>query len=295
MSGVQVAGSEVCHNHSDRSARWECTSCGNAYCGPCMDEDTEKHPDCCPGCAGFCHELVDDGNAASESGSMDLTAVLAGSFTYPFRGAVPIIAIGVVFFSIVHVLLLTPIPVLGMFFAVIGSGYCAAVMFGVLNSSSQGEERFPWPKFTPFFAVFGRPLVRIVGLTAFCAGPAAACIAGSNATGSFLLALLATLLAFAGAIYYPMAFLSVCLHGSFQGLRPSLVIGGISAIPGPYLLVWFLCVVAIGLCWLLHFPFGFIPIAGWILSRFVDMLGAVLCVRMLGLLYHAYDRRIGWF
>ncbi|MCI0650343.1 MAG: hypothetical protein L0Z55_00520 [Planctomycetes bacterium] len=246
--------------------------------------------DSCPICCGFCRSLVQSGPKIPAS----FGEIVCGSFAYPLGGSgIALLIGGVIFFAVLRVLALSPF--LFVFAMVTGAGYFVSYCFKVLNSSSGGEANMPdWPEFATFYDSIFLSFLQFMFIAALCFGPAGVAL---GVLGSTPLGIAAcALLGLAGAIYFPMALLSVALHGSILGAWPDAVLPGVAAAPAPYIGICGILGATLCVSWtFLAVIDPRVPYVGAAISGFASLYLMTVQMRLLGMLYFKYEERIPWF
>ena len=136
-----------------------------------------------------------------------------------------------------------------------------------------------------------RPYGLVLGTALFSFSPAIIyALARSMAEPIF------TVLMIVGLFYLPMGLLAVAMFDSFAALNPALVMGAILRVPLQYITT---CLLLVGVYILAGFLQDYlaesIPFVGAILSTFVFLYFLMVEMRILGLLYYANAKRLGWF
>jgi hypothetical protein len=292
VAPTQIAQQIVCNKHPETAAAWLCGKCGKAFCEPCMSAGATNRlaKECCPSCRGFCRHLVQSGPLRPSS----FGEIVGGAFIYPLRGTgIFLLLLGVIFFALLKLLSLSPFY--GAAFMLIGSGYFAAYVFKVLNSSSRGDRDLPdWPEFTDFYDSILLPFLQFSFTSLVCYAPAVLALLGLGLDLPGIASCVT--LGLLGSLYYPMALLSVALNGSVMGTRPGIVVPGIGAVTGPYLAICAILSLTFGLSWFfLAVIDAFVPYVGAALSGFVSLYLVTVQMRLLGMLYFTYEDRFPWF
>jgi len=224
-------------------------------------------------------------------------AQLPGVFVYPIRGrGKTMIIVGAVFFWLVG--FLTYFPIVGILVGAGIAGYLCAFMIKIIGASAAGEKDLPdWPDVTNFLDDILRPLFLVVGTLVFSFLPLLIYYFASDTSWVWEVLrqdVLFWILVGVGLLYMPMGLVAVALFDSLSGLNPLIVLVGIIKVAPAYIVacaVLFLCVAlrsAIGASLA-------IPIVGAILDGVVSLYLLMVEMRVLGLIYHSYERRLDWF
>ena len=172
--------------------------------------------------------------------------------------------------------------------------YMTVYSVEIIRETAGGEQEAPdWPDLTSLWDDLLRPCLLVLGTGVLCYFPAGVWEVLQGGTAGFdPISLLLTL---AGAVYYPMALLAVVMSDSIVGVNPVTVIGGIAKTGRDYVIV---CVVMFALAaspdwsgWLI----GSVPLIGTLLGGMVVMYLLMFESHLLGSLYHANRKRLGWF
>jgi len=221
------------------------------------------------------------------------------ALVYPFRGRGKYMIIaGAVFFAVVSILSL--LPFVGFVVGVIVGAYVLAYMLKVAAESAAGEEDPPdWPDLTNLWDDLVRPLFLVMSVLVISALPLLVCLIDwlrEFPYGDPIEPWVVWACAAWGVLYFPMGFLAVAMFSTGDGLNPILVIKSIAKVLLPYLVVVVLlagCVLAEVFAqshFVLPLPFLAPAMAGAFSLYFL-----MVEMRILGLIYHCYSRRLGWF
>lgn len=229
------------------------------------------------------------------------------AFLYPWRGDGPwLIGLGALLLAFLE-LAARVAPGIGALFAVIlNVGYFGMFGLDVIRVAAQDDDRpMDWPDLAGWADILAGALqVFGSGLLVFAPALTALIMAGRALFGGAELAVLtwggaALGLTVIGVLYYPMAMLAVALFDTVKAVNPLVVIPAILRVPLHYGFVLLLLLVmgvvhhgavrVLGLLPLGWQALGFLPVA---------MLGfytLIVSCRLLGWLYRANARKLGWF
>ena len=228
---------------------------------------------------------------------------LPGACVYPFKKDGWILLItGTVFFWVLDMAGRFA-GLLSLVLAVFSSGYLAAYMQSIIQSSGQGEEELPrWPDFGDVYQDVVQPFLQVGVTVLVCLGPGLVVLglaplpgAEAGATGRFWVG--AALLV-GGAVYLPMALLAVAMADGWGAMSPTLVIPSILRVPGEYAATCGVLLLALALNALLHGAVDAlprIPVVSTMVQGFVGLYWLTVQMRVLGLLYHGTRQRLRWF
>jgi hypothetical protein len=288
---------KTCKDHPSIMAMWQCQSCHNYFCDQCIivRKLGIAQAEVCKVCKGMCVSLTPEERGIQPE---PFSKQLLSSFSYPFKGEGVIILIaGGIFFWILE--FIASRSIFGIIIAIFLSGYIAAYMLKVINSSGNGDDELPdWPEFYDFWNTIFRPLFFVFGTGAFCFAPVVFHAVYSISMGWSVTDLytdplwwgLITL----GFLYFPMGMLAVAMFDNAAALNPLLVVPSIVRVFPQYLIA---CTI-FALTYILSFignPLDFLPFLGPLLSVVLSLYFLMVEMRILGIIYHANQERLGWF
>jgi pSer/pThr/pTyr-binding forkhead associated (FHA) protein len=254
----------------------------------------------CPRCGGGCHSL--EGGQKEERAQPSFVAGLLSSFRYPLSAeGLILLAAGTFFFGALHLASFISqfAGIIGwvslLFLTIFGTGYLFAFLKSVVASSAYGENHMPqWPEFSDIGSDIIGPFLQFLGIFVLSFGPALAWLI----FGPDSLKLPVTIgLVFFGLIYLPMAMVAVSLYDSLAGMHPLLITTSILRIGWHYLVVigFLILVLVLRFAALAMAERVSIPVIPFLLTEFLSLYFLVVIMRMLGLMYFANERRLGWF
>jgi hypothetical protein len=171
------------------------------------------------------------------------------------------------------------VPFLGLIIAIGASGYFAAYMFKIINSTASGQdEPCDWPEFQNFFDDLLMPWLCMVSATFFSFAPygLVSIITGHSSVMTGALFVL-------GFAHLPMAILCVALFGTPRAAFWTTTLPGIlNCLPQYFVLVLFTGGLYL-LSSLLGNVLNNIPILGWFVSFFLGMYSLMVLGRIVGL------------
>lgn len=240
-------------------------------------------------------------------------ARLPGALAYPFRGmGVYLIVGGGLVFGFLRFIGSLPMPppfgVFGFFLAMVVAAYMAAYQLHVIGASAGGEDSPPdWPDFSNFLDDILRPLFRIIATAIFSMLPVVLYVswtiirAGDDVPeprspldvprDPVLFVLLC-----AGVVYMPMGLMAVSLFESAGALNPMIVVPAIVKVAPAYAAALGMLLVTSALSTaievLLVEP---IPLLGYLVGGVTSLYFLLVDMHVLGLIYHSYEERLGWF
>ncbi len=231
---------------------------------------------------------------------------VAGAFAFPFRGdGILVLVSGSLFFGILGALVAVgQVPIIAagsmgatkrvFVLAIFLVGYMAAMIMSVIQSTAHGEHAVPsWPDFGNWWDDIIDPAVKCMALLCLCFGPGIFALGAGNAFDASQTVLLGYILLAAGAVYFPMALLTLSLLDSIWAITPRLVLRSIFAVSGQYMIVLALTAMAFLMpivleMVLIKFSNSFIwyGIAAWLVSV-ASLWAAFFVARILGGLYRS--------
>jgi len=229
-----------------------------------------------------------------EPGSGSFYRRLPGSLAYPFKGRGWILIIGGAgTFWVAS--LLAFVSFLGMLLGFILGAYLCAYMIKIIGRSAAGEEEPPdWPDITDLDDLV-QPLLLVIGTALLCFLPVIILLVGPWLD---LMAPHPTLLrAFVvvGLLYLPMALVAVALFDSLWALNPWVILVAIAKVAPAYAAALLMLAASIAATTLVGQYTGRIPLFGGLVTNMVFLYCLMVVMRVLGLIYNAYARRLGWF
>jgi len=249
------------------------------------------------------------------SGPAEFTTALS----YPFRGNGKwLLAGGTVGYIIMG--MFQCIPIVRGFLGFVLTAYLVSYLMKVINDSASGGKEPPnWPDMHNFYESLIVPLMRgaaclvmsFLPLIVISVWRVVSVISENPMPFDVSPTLVSVLLIF-GAVYLPMALLSVSLWESVIAVGPQKVLPAIGKIGVPYLLVAVLLAGGLvafqwleaGLfggfilaCGQLFGPAGMIlgAILAYAIASFLSLYFLMLSGRLIGLLYYTYKDRLKWF
>ena len=288
-------GQGGCRNHPDKPATWRCVACGGLFCDACIHS---QHLDrlqlnTCRVCRGKCERIVPaDGRAAQERGFF---ARLPGAFVYPFKGSgIILLVMGGVLFWLMWIAVALLFAGLVVFFI---AGYLCAYMLKIINATANGEDELPdWPRFADFWEDIVGPyfMVALTNLLSFL--PAVLFFAYTVYVQAPQLPAFFALLG-VGLFFLPMNLLTVAVFNSLAGLNPFRVIRAIAKTFGGYLVAC--AVISLIVALRVYSPILTslipVPVVGRVLEGILSFYLLTVEMRILGLLYRCYAKRLAWF
>jgi len=243
--------------------------------------------------------VLTDGQVSSEE--------FMASTSYPFHGR----GRGILFAGVAAYTFIGVIQSMSMVVGTLGiliTGYTMSYLMKVINVSASGQNEPPdWPALTDYSNAILVPFVRWVTcvVVAFFLPIA---LEVNYLVSSFAdppSEVVMTFLVILGALYLPMALLSVSLLGSFTAAGPHRVLIGIIRVGAPYWAVAGPLAVIMAVAWLIkgHLTRACLeslgPVIGsavaYSIGGFVVLYSLMVVGRALGLLYLNYSNRLKWF
>jgi hypothetical protein len=231
------------------------------------------------------------GSVTHPSAEGSLGSMIKDAFSYPFRGnGLLILILGTILFTALNF-----VGKFSWYLYIAGWGYLLLMLQQIIHGTAMGEKTLPdWPEFDGFGELAVKFFQWVVTIIV-CFLPAILfAIFGPDEDYKIIGVIV---LAFAGALYFPMAALGVAMYDTIAALNPMLIVRSIKAVPGHYCLVLVVfsgLVIVKGLTGLLQDIPGFL-IPGVVLDQLDALWSACFLARVLGALYYVNRRRLGWF
>lgn len=306
-------GAQSCKFHPRTSARYRCGKCGEYFCDACV---ALRHGGArfCRSCGSECSPVQAQFQQAVDKGYFER---IPGAFGYPFRGVgVLVVIVGIVLFALLkwgQACLMyrnLRIFIFGIILEMFAGGYLFTYLQSIIHATAAEERELPdLPGISNVAEDVLVPFFRLFGLVLFCFGPALGLgiwyvLAHDPMVLMVFLAALGL-----GAIYFPMAFLSVAIHDSIAAGNPLVVIPSIMKVVVPYLVPFFMLACLLGLQYrsglLLQklFPNGAttqsVPeLAGWAASvaflSFLSLYLLIVAIHLLAMIYVTRKDKLGW-
>jgi hypothetical protein len=302
-TSMGITGTRYCKFHPKNPARFLCIKCNRTFCDLCVTSRNvgPKVVKTCRSCGVECVP-VQFQRAASKS----FYASLAGSFSYPFKGAGIIILIcATIAFSAMD--FVVKFGLFGLLMLVSLYGFIFLFMQNIIHTTTSDEEEpigFPdvsslggaaFQLLATIIASFWLPiLLEVLKLLEVVDVPVEAILA------SVVL----------GLVYFPMAFLAVAMKDSVAAANPLIVIPAMLKVPGQYAVtVIFLLVVfgvrqgetmlssAVGhkMLFTQDMSVFFLTLGIKALLGLISVYLLTVTMRILGLFYNASKDKLGWF
>jgi hypothetical protein len=234
---------------------------------------------------------------------------LAGAFCYPLRGNGPWLLVSWAIFMLVMGLAKYFLRYAGLFgapgFALIAAftvGFLCAYMLKIILSSAAGEDSPPdWPRFAKWRDDLLHPFLLIAGTVMIFLLPAGAywyANISENRAGAPLFTgspVIVIFLSATGLFLLPMGILGVAMYDSFQGLNPLRMLRSIARVPGSYTVALGFMLLAGAAEVVLSSCLRGIPIVSTLVSGPVGLYFLIVEMRIIGLIYGAYAKRLDWF
>ena len=297
--GLEQHTVETCRKHAERPAAYRCKQCQDCLCHRCIQVlSPDGGPAICPACGSRCSVIR---QVRQEVKPKSFFQEIPGLWAYPFRGQGKFLILAFFLFmfvlgfatqflgalvGILGILVLGPAILIGGLMVC----YICTFLISIIGCSARGDRQMPdWPNFSHVDDLV-RPLVLTIGTILLCFGPAMVYHlvmpleqGGSRIIWESLLGL--------GLFYLPMGLLTVTLYDSILAINPITVIGAIVKIPLDYsvvIILWF------GLYELMALV-ALIPHVGPSVSGLLGFYAAIIAPHIVGLMYFANRKRLGWF
>ena len=286
---------EYCSNHPQSRALWRCGACQKNFCQQCIREDqfSDTVIQLCPQCAGRCEAITP---VEQEAPAKPFALQLADAFVYPFRGPgkfiMPVIA---VLFLLAWVLNLF-MRGAGLIIYIPVWLYMGAYALKTIRETAGGDNDPPnGPDASNFWDDLLRPLLLVIATVLFSFLPFFAYLPASGTEWGQMSLLGWVLFAF-GVLYFPMGLTSVALRDSVAGLNPVHVIVSIVKVGPAYVLA---CGFFAAFMFLERVVGSSsvmaVPLLGAFLSGAIVIYFLLAEMRICGLVYSAYEKKLNWF
>ena len=230
---------------------------------------------------------------------------IPGTFAYPFKqnGRI-LLFLGTICLTVMDTLTTSRVGPLAIVFGFVlrlaFTGYMFAFMQSIIQHTAQGEDAMPdFPEFSSWWSDIMLPFLFFVATMVVSFVPAIVAphlIPGTELDGIAQLAMLVI-----GAFYFPMALLAVAMTDNFVALSPHVVLPSIVRVFIPYIVTFLLLASLIGIRAGAEFlatdaaPQQLAPkIVAALSLSFISLYLLTVEMRLLGLLFRIYRRRLGW-
>jgi hypothetical protein len=306
-------GNKSCKFHPKTPARYHCAKCREVFCEACV---ALRHGGThfCRTCGTECSPVQARFEQAGEQGFFQR---IPGAFGYPLRGVgVLVVLVGIVLFALLkwgqaclHFRSLRML-IFGAILEVFAGGYLFTYLQSIIHATAAEERELPdLPGIGNFVEDVVVPFFRLFGLVLFCFGPALGIGIWWLLSRDTLVLTVYLVALGLGAIYFPMALLSVAIHDSIAAGNPLVVVPSILKVAVPYAAPFFLLVSILGLQYrgglLLDklFPNGVTTqsvgelvglSASVALLSFISLYLLIVAVHLLALIYVTRKDTLGW-
>jgi hypothetical protein len=259
--------------------------------------------DVCPHCGGPVAR-TDGGSTVEDGKPTEPVPSFANALAYPFRGGgLFVLGVGTMLLGLIAF----GMPFLyGYVISMFVYGCLCNYLFDVVLTTANGEDKPPGlPDFSDWWEDILQPILLMISTTVLCFAPSFLYFIGylwhcwyegwvpdlsqpACAWGVVGLALISL-------YYYPMALLAVIMFDSKRAVSPRMVVPSISRVLRPYMMVCgFMTLIGLSLV-----VFRVVFTRGSFLVYFggvaLKLWGAMVSMRLLGLMYRTYKSRLGWF
>jgi hypothetical protein len=281
-----MAARPRCTKHPHQEADWRCPRCQVSHCTGCMEVKIVGSAEflLCPQCHGQCESL------APPPPPKDFYAKLPGAFVYPLKGwAISVVLTGAIMLFFTE--LAARFSLRAWLVAILVMGYMCAYLIKIANKSGDGDDILPhWPSMSDglvgnFFLFFFTVLVSFVPVMAY-----GAAVIWLEAPLRFIV-----LPIYLSCLLLPMALLRVAMFQTLSALNPWGIVQSIFRVPTPYMVACILLGCLIYARIVLGVAFLFVPYVGGFLETLFAFYLVIVEMRILGLIYWAYQDRLHWF
>ncbi|MEX2671992.1 MAG: hypothetical protein WD294_07780 [Phycisphaeraceae bacterium] len=288
-----------CHQHPEEIGKWWCSVCQAPVCRDCVvieDDRSAKRPVAyCKGCGKPC-KLNKAAKYSDEYDNSPFRARLARGFAYPVQGYNWVILLMLSVIMAAPLLLSLAFPLVLIVFFPFVALWLVTWMFDVLGESARGSRDMPNLALpVDFWQDLVRPVVLFLCAWFASFGPALIAwyyIPEEVGVLGYAQIMAVPLLAIAGHIVFPMMMLVVTLYESPLAIRPSLIIDGINTMGIDYLILLVLLALV---PMVVSFALTMVGPFAVVLAVPAALYLMALNMHLLGQLYHANRRKLGWF
>ena len=215
---------------------------------------------------------------------------LPGAFGYPFTnwGWFNILVGGVFFWMVQFAMMFS---LRAIVIAVPAFGYLGAYLIAIANKSGDGDDELPgWP---PLTAGLVSTFFLFVGTTLFSFLPVIAYVLAILFLGAPLRFII--LPAYLTLFFLPMATLRVAMFQTAEALHPVETVRSMLRVPTPYMVACLILFFILGVRIIFTAALAAVPVLGGIMESILGFYLMILEMRILGLIYYAYQDRLDWF
>lgn len=298
-----------CKNHYQNHARYQCPKCGRFLCDLCVNTrgSADGGQKFCKICGVECAQVA----MRPVIKTVEFFPAARQAFKYPFLGDGWALLIGgSLFFGVLDLAnyvarhaftygMRAMMMRVVVFTFIFGTGYLFSFLKNIIASTAQGDERMPdWPELTQWKEDIVSPMFQFLVLCVVCFGPALAAYLAMDWWFDVDYPWLVWLLALAGCVYFPMAFLGIAILDTLGAVHPLFVVGSILRVPREYALAVLVFGGVLVFRWLAEDLFASllkIPLVPSLTSDLLSICFLMIEARVLGLLYLAHKEELGWF
>ena len=246
----------------------------------------------CPLCGGSCQAA----GPVEKSRPKNFFAQLPSSLIYPLNGRGKFIILGGTAAFTILELLPSVLSIIGLIVGMLLFAYTVMYLLSVISSTANNEDEPPdWPDIMSVDDTVG-PLMLFIGTILISFGPAIVYRSGHylnlmwvptwEVSPTVLWVLTAV-----GAVYLPMAMVTVAIFSSIAALNPFRVISAIFRVFPVYAValagIFIVAVLAI----IVDNYLRYVPVVGIAAMLYFSLVE----MRILGLIYSTQAQRLGWF
>jgi len=298
-----------CKNHYQNHARYFCRKCQRYLCDLCIHTrgSTDGGQKFCKICGTECAQVA----LRPVLKSIEFFPAARQAFKYPFLGDGWALLIGgTLFFGLLDLAnyvarnaftygMRAMMMRVVVFTFIFGTGYLFSFLKNIIACTAQGDDRMPdWPELTQWKEDIVSPMFQFLVISVVCFGPALAAYFAMDWWFDVDYPWLVWLVALAGCVYFPMAFLGVAILDTLTAVHPLFVVGSILRVPREYAVAVLVFGGLLLFRWLsetLLQSLLKIPLVPALTSDLLSIGLLMVEARILGLLYLAHKDDLGWF
>jgi hypothetical protein len=298
-----------CKNHYQNHARYQCPKCRRFLCDLCVHTrgSADGGLKFCKICGIECAQVA----LRPVLKTVDFFPAARQAFRYPFLGDGWALLIGgTLFFGLLDLAnyvarnaftygMRAMMMRVVIFTFIFGTGYLFSFLKNIIACTAQGDDRMPdWPELTQWKEDIVSPMFQFLVLCVTCFGPALAAYLAMDWWFDVDYPWLVWLIALAGCVYFPMAFLGVAILDTLGAVHPLFVVGSILRVPREYAIAVLVFGGLLAFRWLSETILQTllkIPVVPVLTSDLLSIGLLMVEARILGLLYLAHKDDLRWF
>ena len=306
---VEPEKAVFCKNHYQNHARYQCPKCRRFLCDLCVNTrgSADGGMKFCKICGIECMQVA----LRPVIKTVEFFPAVRHAFKYPFLGDGWALLIGGTFFfgmldlanyvarhAFTYGMRAMMMRVV-VFTFIFGTGYLFSFLKNIIACTAHGDDRMPdWPELTQWKEDIVSPMFQFLVLCVVCFGPALAAYVAMDWWFDVDYPWLVWLIALAGCVYFPMAFLGIAILDTLGAVHPLFVVGSILRVPREYTVAVLVFGGVLVFRWLSETVLQSLlklPVVAGLTSDLFSIGLLMIEARILGLLYLAHKDALGWF